>query len=151
MQLHHYIGLLRRAERNLADAFRQVADAHSAEPDVEGMCKRLAEQCERHDRGLEPFTERFGEDSGDEPDRLHSDLFEGTREGPLALLRDLHDLYLMANECDITWTLVGQAARAIRDEELVATVESCEGETTIQLAWLRTRSKAAAPQTLVVA
>ncbi|MGN6693570.1 MAG: hypothetical protein ACTHN0_05285 [Aquihabitans sp.] len=151
MQLHHYIGLLHRAEHDLAASFREVAQAHVAEPDIEGICLQLAEQCDRHERELEPFVDRFGEESGDEPDRMHSDLFGGTREGPLALLRDLHDLYLMASECDITWTLVGQAARSIRDEELVAVVESCEGETSTQLAWLRTRSKAAAPQALVVA
>jgi hypothetical protein len=151
MQLHHYIGLLRRAEANLADAFRQVASAHVDEPDVEHVCNQLADQCDRHVLDLEPFAERFGADSGDEPDRLHSDLFEGTREGPLALLRDLHDLYLMASECDITWTLVGQAAQGARDEELLAVVHACEQETSTHLAWLLTRSKMAAPQALVVA
>jgi hypothetical protein len=37
----------------------------------------------------------------DEPDRLYSELLKGTRQGGLGLLRDLHDLYLMASECDI--------------------------------------------------
>jgi hypothetical protein len=152
VQLHHYIGLLRRAEQNLAEAFREVAREHGDEPDVDELCLRFADQCEHHEQELAPFAERFGDDDDDdEPDRLHSDLFEGTRTGPLALLRDLHDLYLMANECDITWTLIGQAAQAIRDEELVAVVHTCEGDTSAQIAWLRTRSKTAAPQALVVA
>jgi anaerobic selenocysteine-containing dehydrogenase len=30
------------------------------------------------------------------------------------------DLYLMTAECDICWTIVEQAARGIRDEELTA-------------------------------
>jgi hypothetical protein len=30
--------------------------------------------------------------------------------GGLGLLRDLQDLYLMTTECDITWTMIGQAA-----------------------------------------
>ena len=81
----------------------------------------------------------------------HSELFKGTREGGLGLLRDLHDLYLMACECDVAWTLVGQAAQGARDEELYELVASCEGETATQQRWLLTRMKQAAPQALVVA
>lgn len=57
----------------------------------------------------------------------------------------------MAAECDICWTVVGQAAYGARDEDLLAVVKSCEQETAIQLKWLRTRMKQAAPQALVVA
>jgi hypothetical protein len=102
-------------------------------------------------RGARPFAERYGEDAPDEPERLHSTLFEGAREGPLGLLRDLHDLYLMASECDMAWTLVGQAAQGTRDRDLLEVVQGCEGETAIQLKWLKSRMKAAAPQALVVA
>ncbi|MDG4809551.1 hypothetical protein O7634_22615 [Micromonospora sp. WMMD1120] len=38
-----------------------------------------------------------------------------------------------------------------RDEDLLTVVRRCEGETALQLRWLRTRMKAAAPQALVVA
>ena len=69
----------------------------------------------------------------------------------MGLLRDLHDLYLMACECDMAWTLVGQAAQGLRDQDLLEVVQACEGETAIQLKWLRTRMKQAAPQALVVA
>jgi hypothetical protein len=100
---------------------------------------------------LEPFARRYAEEAPDEPERLHSELFGGTRTGGLGLLRDLHDLYLMATECDISWTVVGQAAQGARDSDLLAVVRDCEGETAIQLAWLRTRMKQAAPQALVVA
>jgi hypothetical protein len=151
MQLAHYLGLLHRAEIELAEAFREVGAAHVDEADVNQLCGRLAEQCEAHAERLQPFAARYGEEQEDEADRLHSELFKGTREGPLALLRDLHDLYLMAAECDVAWTLVGQAAQGVRDDDLFAVVQSCEGETAIQLRWLLTRMKQAAPQALVVA
>ena len=151
MNLAHYLGLLHRAQVDLADAFRQVADAHGDEPDVTLQCERMARQCDAHAERLLPFAERYGEDADDEPDRLHSELFRGTREGGLALLRDLHDLYLMACECDITWTLVGQAAQGTRDDDLLEVVHGCEGETATQARWLTTRMKQAAPQALVVA
>jgi hypothetical protein len=151
MHLAHYLGLLHRAQVNLANAFRDVAQAHADEADVAQLCRKLAAECDGHATQLEPFAERYGEDAPDEPDRLHSELFRGPRSGGLGLLRDLHDLYLMATECDIAWTLVGQAAQGARDQELLAVVSRCEGETTVQLKWLRTRMKEAAPQALVVA
>jgi hypothetical protein len=82
---------------------------------------------------------------------LRSAIFGGSRQGALALLRDLHDLYLMATECELSWALVGQAAAAVRDTELSELVGRCDGDTSRQLKWLRTRMKQAAPQALVVA
>jgi hypothetical protein len=151
MEIAHYIGLLHRSEAELARAFEEVADAHVDEVDVHTLCTKLAATCRGHEDALKPFADRYGEEAEDEPDRLHSELFGGTREGPLALLRDLQDLYLMATECDICWTVIGQAAQGARDEELLDVVKACEGETSIQVKWLKTRMKQAAPQALVVA
>ncbi|TQJ20156.1 hypothetical protein FBZ33_0344 [Micromonospora sp. A202] len=151
MHLAHYLGLLHRAQVNLADAFRQVGDAHAEEPDIRHLCQQQAKRCDEYAEQLQPFAARYAEDAPDEPDRLHSQLFSGTRTGGIGLLRDLQDLYLMAAECDITWTVVGQAAYGVRDQDLLAVVRRCEGQTAIQLKWLRTRMKAAAPQALVVA
>jgi hypothetical protein len=151
VHLAHYLGLLHKAQTDLAAAFREVRDAHADEVDVHHLCERLAEQCDSHAVRLEPIAERYGEDAAEEPDRLYSELFMGPREGGLGLLRDLHDLYLMASECDVAWTLVGQAAQALRDNELFEVVQACEGETASQLQWIKSRMKEAAPQALVVA
>jgi len=150
VNLTHYLGLLHQAERNLGGGFREVGDAHGDEPDVSAIARRLAGQCDAHAEVVEPFVGRYGEDADSGPDRLYSMQFNGTRSGGLGLLRDLHDLYLMATECDLSWTLVGQAAQGLRDADLLAVVRRCEGETVIQLNWLRTRMKEAAPQALVV-
>ena len=116
MHLAHYLGLLHRAQINLADAFGEVGAAHADEPDVEHLCRKLADDCREHAARLAQFAERYGDEA---PDRA--------------------------------WTLVGQAAQGARDRELLATVERCEAETSVQLKWLRTRMKEAAPQALVVA
>jgi hypothetical protein len=150
VHLAHYLGLLHKAQVDLAAAFREVREAHTDESDVYHLCGVLAGQCDAHAERLQPFAERYGEDAPDQPDRLHSELFKGTREGGLGLLRDLHDLYLMATECDMAWTLIGQAAQTIRDTELLEVAQSCEGETAAQLLWLKSRMKEAAPQALVV-
>lgn len=151
MHVAHYLGLLHRAQVDLAQAFREVAEHHGDEPDVEHLCEKLARQCDAHADQLKPFVASYGEEASEEPDRLHSELFQGARKGGLGLLRDLHDLYLMAAECDISWTLIGQAAQGLHDHDLFAVVKRCENETAMQLKWLRTRMKQAAPQALVVA
>ena len=151
MNLAHYLGLLHRAQINLAASYREVAEGHREEVDVVHLCSRLARQCDAHVERLAPLVDRYGEDAPEEPDRLHTEIFGGSRQGGLGLLRDLQDLYLMAAECDIAWTLVGQAAKGLRDGEMLSVVEDCEGETAIQLKWLRTRMKQAAPQALIVA
>jgi hypothetical protein len=151
MLLPVYLGLLRHSETALAESFRQVADGHGDEPDVLHLCHTFAAQCDEHEGALEPVVQRYGEQPDDEPDRLRADALSSTREGPLGLLRDLQDLYILASFVDITWTAVKQAAMGARDEELVAVVERCQGETAIQLSWLRTRLKQAAPQALIAA
>jgi hypothetical protein len=151
MHLAHYLGLVHRSELMLASSFREVASAHGDEPDVSVLCQKFAKQCDQHAAKLAPFVDRYGEEAPEEPERLHSDLFGGTCTGGLGLLHDLHDLFLMASEVDISWTLVGQAAQGARDKVLFETVTSCDGETAMQLRWLRTHMKQAAPQALLVA
>ena len=151
MHLANYIGYLHRAELNLAQGMRKVGEAHMADTDVYHTTATLARQCEAHAAELRPFVERNGEDAPTEPDRLYHQLFDGTREGGLGLLRDLHDLYIMASACDIAWTMIGQAAQGARDAELLAVVESCEVQTATQIRWVKTRMKQAAPQALLIA
>lgn len=151
MRIAHYLGLLRRSEEELARAFRGIARDHAAEPDVFHVCERLAGQCEEHARRLEPFVGRYAEEAPKEPEHLSATLFQGRRTGGLGLLRDLHDLYLMASGCDVAWMVIAQAAQGLRDTELLSVVRSCGRETKAQLLWLTTRMKQAAPQALIVA
>jgi hypothetical protein len=151
MHLGNYLEYLLKAESNLAEGFRKVAEGHKQEVDVFHTADDLAGQCEAHIEKLRPFCERYGKERATEPDRLYHELFTQTRSGGLGLLRDLQDLYLMASACDIAWTMVGQAAQGARDAELLGVVDPCEGQTATQIKWLRTRMKQAAPQALLVA
>ena len=151
MMLPVYLGLLRKAEQVLASSYRQVAEGHGAEPDVYHLCHTLAKQCDQHERALAPVTERYGEQPDDEPERLRAVGITSTRTGPVGLIRDLQDLYLLANLVDVTWMMVKQAALALRDDQLVAVVSQCEAQIKVQLSWLTTRMKQAAPQALIIA
>ncbi|MEV8213371.1 hypothetical protein [Leifsonia sp. NPDC077715] len=152
MKLPVYVTLLAESESTLARSYRQVADAHGDEPDIHYLCLTLAKQCENHRQKLDEVIERIGRASADDgPERLHADAIEEARSGPLGVLRDLQDLYLLASLTDVTWTVVKQAAQALVDHHLLDIVESCEKETSVQLRWLITRIKQAAPQALIAA
>ena len=151
MKLPVYLGMLQRAEQELASSFRTVADGHGDEPDVHAACRVLAEQCDEHVAAMQPLVDRYGSQPDDEPERLHAVALPEPRSGPLGLLRDLQDVHLLASFVDMTWTLVGQAAASLRDEDLQQVVTACEAETSVQVAWLTTRMKQSAPQALVVA
>jgi hypothetical protein len=66
------------------------------------------------------------------------------------MLRDFHDLWLLVNESMISLIVIEQASRALRDQELLATLKRMQVRNERQLTWLKTRINQAAPQVLVV-
>lgn len=152
MKLPVYLGLLCAAEETLGKSFRVVSEGHGGEPDVHFLLQTLAQQCDAHREALSPIIERYGSAvEGDEEHRLTQDGVTEVRSGPLALLLDLQDLYVLVNHIDVTWMMVKQAAQGARDQELLKAVISCEQDSELQIRWLKTRMKQAAPQALLVA
>lgn len=151
MNLAVYLGMLQRAEQVLADSFRTAAEGHGDEPDVHSACTLLAGQCDEDAAALQPLLDRYGSAGDGEPERLHAVALPEPRTGPLALLRDLQDVHLLATFVSSTQTLVGQAAAALRDEDLQQVVAHHSARTGTQIDWLTTRMKQAAPQALLVA
>jgi len=152
-QLPIYVALVDRAEENLADSFRVVAQAQASHPDVYFTCQTLATMSDTHRDQLRPAVDRYGEQSegaGPEPERLHAKALESARTGPVGLLRDLQDLHLLATLVLTSWTVIQQAARGLRDDELLRVATTSSDETSRQLAWLTTRMKSVAPQALIV-
>lgn len=151
MLLPHYLGLLENSEKQLTEAFEYVSKKHQDEPDIEQMCQKLsAWSREHHGRAL-GFVRKYSEKQESEPDDLKRKLFAEKRSGGLALLRDLHDLWLLTQEVQLCWIVIRQAALGLRDEELKACYEFCNARTKRQGEWLLSRIKQAAPQTLLVA
>jgi hypothetical protein len=151
MHIGRYVNLVHRTEMDLATAFRKVSKAHADEPDVYQTCQLLARWSDKLVEELEPFAEKYKREKDKEPDRLTQILLKDTRKGGIALLRDLHDLYLVATEVQTCCTIIKQASDGLRDKELTTTCEEVERQTKRQLNWLMTRMKSAAPQTLIVA
>lgn len=151
MHIGKYIDLVHRTEKDLVEAFKLVAHAHGDEVDVEQTCNLLASWSSTLCKEIEPIAERYKKESSKEPDRLAKTLLKKTRKGSMALLRDLHDLYLIVNEVLICCTILKQGGSGLADEELVAVCEEIARQSNRQSSWLKTRMKSAAPQTLIVA
>ena len=66
------------------------------------------------------------------------------------LLRDLQDLFLLANESLISAAILDQAATALRDRNLRDAVARIRERNDRQREWLFGRCRQAAPQTLTV-
>ncbi|WP_169983296.1 MULTISPECIES: hypothetical protein [unclassified Microbispora] len=224
--LARYLETLSRTQHELSSGFRALRRGHPREPDLCGVCERLAAQCRDHAERLKPFLRRYrsggprdpralGAETrtaglrppGFEAPRLETASFDagaldgggfdaggfdaagletadlqrvvraaaereragvegadpGTARRPrvtpgrgggdgggLVLLRDLHGLYLLATECDLSWSVLAQAARGLRDDDLLDLTRHCAPETAVHLLWLRTRMSQAAPQVLAV-
>jgi hypothetical protein len=59
-------------------------------------------------------------------------------------------MWLLVNESLISLTVLEQAARALRDQDLLEMLMRLQKRNARQLNWLKTRIKQAAPQVLVV-
>src|SRR5206468_11282296 len=131
----------------------------AVEHDLYHLGHTLARRSEQHLQKLEPFAERYGAPPapngvGDGSALLEtlrhksSELLGRSEVTGMLLLRDLRNLYLTAQEAEIAWVILAQAARAVRDRELLQIASLCHEEAEARGKWLRTRIKESAPQAL---
>jgi hypothetical protein len=150
MQVANYLGLARRAEEKLAEAFEKVGKIHAIEIDVLHLCKLFASWSRDHAENIDLLIEKYGGKKDDEPGELKDVLIE-SRTGSLGLLRNLQGLWLMTNEVEMCYTILLQAAQALQDRELEMSCRQFGTHTYRQKSGLLTRIKHSASQTLVVA
>jgi hypothetical protein len=118
-----------------------AADRHRDEHDVDHQCRTFAIKARKRAEQLEPRRERYGGSA------TWASAVAGTTDD---LLEDLRALYLRAEQISITWTMVAQAAMALRDPDLIALARGCKAETERQAKWFTTRIKSGAPQALLL-
>jgi hypothetical protein len=160
MKLDHAILDVQDAETDLAKELRIVGERHAVEHDLYHLGHTLARQCAEHLDRLVPFAQRYGatpangdgiDDSAGLLETLRhksAELLGRSEQSGMLLLRDLRNLYLTAQEAEIAWVILAQAAQAVRDRELVTTASLCHEEAEARGKWLRTRIKDSAPQVL---
>jgi hypothetical protein len=151
---------LHGAETELADEFRKVGERHAVEHEVFHTAHVLAAQCEQHAARLQLISDRYSADVPDDADggpwqsvlaslrRALTEPLGHTKATGMILLDDLRTLYLAAEDCSIRWVMLGQAAKAVRDKELLLLVTECHTETEVQVKWLTTQIKVRSPVVL---
>jgi hypothetical protein len=138
------------SEAGLAGELERVGERHRADHDVFHMTETLAKRA----RGR---IAELGQADGNGSKRggplaaareKASELLGSRKEAGLLLLRDLRALHLLAAEASIDWTILGQAAQAANDAELLEKVEACHEDELRVLKWTTTQIKVLAPQAL---
>ena len=149
MQVGVYVRLAQATEEDLQEAYTTVAQRHAAELDIEHPCELFSGWSRENREELQPFVGKYPAPGEGEAGKLYRDLFRRRPGERLALLRDLHHLWLMGQEAHISWTVLLQTATALRDEELKTLCQSALERNHRQLIWLRTRIKSGSPQMLI--
>jgi len=150
---------LHRAESELAVELLQISGRHKADHEIFHLGRDLSHWSRDHVRGLARSGRDYGlelQEEVDEPSTLVDEVREkaaelvGRRPEPgLLLLADLRRLYQMASGVSLDWEVLGQAAQATRDRELLALTTSCHPQTLRQARWANAQLKEAAAQVLV--
>lgn len=134
------LGLLERAEVELETTYLAIADRHSNHSEVSPACQRFAADCTQHSRELEAFIDWYRDRAGNQPQSAQFPRHHHSRRGGLPNLTwDLICASMIAAECEMAWTLAGQAGQALGDRELVAVARRCRAEMATQLDWLKAR------------
>lgn len=149
VQVAAYVGMLHASEQELLNAFNDVAENYSEDPELSSAFRLLGSWCQKHIEELTPFIHRYSEEKEPEIRTLRNALFSGPRNGGMGMIRDLQDLLLLANEAAICWTVILQTSKALRDTELENACIKMEADTKRQISWLKTKLKQAAPQALI--
>lgn len=147
MHVEEYIIHARHAEENLTRALEKIIEKHPFENDIVEMCQRFKHWSNQHVTSLNAAGLSEKGIGGTE---LFELLFSKNTSDPYGLLRDLHALALLFQDSFMAWTILGQAAKAMRNETLDNVCKEAEAHLNKEMLWIVTRAKNAAVQVLVV-
>jgi hypothetical protein len=150
---------LHQGERSLERDLLAAAERHRTDHEVHHVATDLARWSHEHTARLAETGRRYGLDLSGPPETPSPGALAALREKAaealgrrpatgLLLLHDLRDLHLSAARNSLHWEMLGQAAQALRDEELLDLVSSCHPQTLRQMRWTNTLIKVQAPQLL---
>ena len=145
-----YVGRLVEANEQFMKACETVAARHAEDAEVRLGMAKLSEFSYVAVELLRPFGDVYGRRGADEPSDIRSAALPTMPSGSFGLLRDLHALYVMSAEVHVSLTIVMQASKELRDDELLAVCIYIDEQNKRQQAWLMTQIEHRAPHTLVV-
>jgi hypothetical protein len=141
MKIGNLLTHLLTLEATLGSELRAAAERHREEHDVYHQCRLFARSADARGERLMSLA-RLHEGS----DQWNSAGFAGSDD----LLEELRALALRLRMVAVTWTMAEQAAKALRDTELLACATESAADATSEADWFLTRIKTCAPQALTV-
>jgi hypothetical protein len=150
MQIGTYVGLTIESEAVLQSAYLNAATRHKRDAGIRDGSRRAVRFTELRMNAANDLGKRFGATSSRDPKLVRNALFHGLRPGGLGLLRDLHDLALLANQSLLYWTGLSQGCKALHDEHAVKICRQSIDALQLEIDWLKTELKNAAPQVLTI-
>jgi hypothetical protein len=160
MELPRALDHLAEVHTELIEDLAAIGDRHRPEADVFHTCHQLVERLVPLGAELASHAERYGEAvARPHAETAWSDILARMRrrmagvagsspKAGLLLLWDLRHLYLQAQEDLLGWIMVGQAAKARRDNELRALTDRGYEESERVVKWITTEVKQASAQAL---
>ena len=148
---------LHRSERKLAHELNVMAARHHSDQDIYHLAHDLAGWSQSHLSDLAEHGRHYGLRLSAQPRTgaltgfLQSRMSGMLRKRPepgLMLLADLRRIHRMAAGASVDWELLGQAAQAVKDPELLELVSRCHPETLRQMRWANGMLKELSPQVL---
>jgi len=131
------------AEGRWAAELGRVGDRHGADRDLGEACRTFSLQAEARMSALAPWGERFGKDPKSwTRDSGGLDGFapsSGDISIRAELPRDLWDAYRVGRECEVGWALLGRAAEAARERQLLDLVAAGRDGLGRAIEWLTGR------------
>jgi hypothetical protein len=156
--LHGLLREVHAGEVDLEQELHVVADRHRTDHEIRHVAVDLARWSLQNREALEPVLARFGKDADTDAHagptmaqtmrEKTAELLGRREETGLLLLRDLRHLHLMAEANSVLWTMLGQAAQATHDSELLEVVTACHERTIRQSVWANGMLKVLTPQVL---
>jgi hypothetical protein len=144
-----YLSLLLSANIEFEHACDTVSGHHAKHLEIVAGLKTLRSYSEKNEAILKPFLEKYGQQPPVKPEALRSVLFE-RRPGEFGIIRDLHDLYLMASNAFMAATIVHHAAEGLHDAELLSAVTVIVERARTQSQWAKTHLQHQSSHALVV-
>jgi hypothetical protein len=133
------IGLVEVSAHNFIASCAAVATHHFEDAELVHGMRELTQLCKDALERFEPFVDKYGEISPSELTRAASSSTPPIRAGAFGLLRDLQSLLVAASELHVLVISLAQAARALRDEQLLTACTISDEGCKRQIAWLNTQ------------
>ncbi len=148
---------LHRSERKLAHTLNVVAARQHSNQDICHLAHDLAGWSQSHLEELAVHGRNYGLRLSAHP---RTDAITGSiqtqisvrlrhrRSPALLLLADLRRIHRLAAGTSLDWELLGQAAQAAHNEEMLRLTSRCHPETLRQMRWANAMLKELSPQAL---